>query len=101
MSCRCRYQLWLSPSLPAMAVNIAVSVFVIISVSVVVTLAIVAIFSLPLRKSYFLTTSKNGIKGAFREFNDLDFFDISLLDGINVPQDDATRTFTCPNGTNS
>ncbi|KAK0600295.1 hypothetical protein LWI29_013490 [Acer saccharum] len=58
MSCRRRrYQLWpsSSSSLPAMAISIAVSVSVTVSVFVVVTLAIVAIFSLPLRKSYFLT----------------------------------------------
>ncbi|KAK4852472.1 hypothetical protein QYF36_024490 [Acer negundo] len=40
-----------------MAISIAVSVSVTVSVFVVVTLAIVAIFSLPLRKSYFLTVS--------------------------------------------
>ncbi|TXG47787.1 hypothetical protein EZV62_027081 [Acer yangbiense] len=58
-SCGCLHlcHLWpsSSSSLPAMAISIAVSVSVTVSVFVVVTLAIVAIFSLPLRKSYFLT----------------------------------------------
>ncbi|CBI34734.3 unnamed protein product, partial [Vitis vinifera] len=59
---------------------------------------------------------------ALNQFNNLDFFDISLVDGFNVPmafnptsngyfktrcpdaysypKDDQTSTFTCPGGTN-